>query len=131
MKTITIEVPDETKYITSAIVVGSGEESKPIFFDFNTNLFSGAKINENGEVAYMIRLEKKEDKRMNINFDKLFHVEHTTKKEENMTPNKNYIDERGNYHNIENLTLAQIYDRGVEEGCRIAKMEQEDKKNDG
>lgn len=64
-------------------------------------------------------------------FDKLFHVEHTTKKEENMTPNKNYIDERGNYHNIENLTLAQIYDRGVEEGCRIAKMEQEDKKNDG
>ncbi len=63
--------------------------------------------------------------------DKLFHVEHTTNKEENMTPNKNYIDERGNYHNIENLTLRQIYDRGAEEGYRIAKMEQEDKKNDG
>lgn len=59
MKTIIIEVPDETKYITSAIVVGSDEESKPIFFDFDTNTISGAKINENGEVAYMIRLERK------------------------------------------------------------------------
>ena len=47
-----------------------------------------------------------------------------------MTPNKNYIDERGNYHNIENLTLAQIYDKGVEEGYRIAKMEQEARKYD-
>lgn len=61
MKTITIEVPDETIYITGAIIVNSGEESKPIFFDFDTNKISGAKINENGfdEVAYMIRLEKK------------------------------------------------------------------------
>ena len=59
MRTITIEVPDETRYITSAIIVGSGEESKPIFFDFHTDTISGAKINENGEVAYMIRLEKK------------------------------------------------------------------------
>lgn len=40
-----------------------------------------------------------------------------------MTPNKNYIDEKGNYHNIENLTLTQIYDSGVEEGYRIAKQE--------
>lgn len=43
-----------------------------------------------------------------------------------MKPNKNYIDEKGNYHNIENLTLTQIYDRGVEEGYRIAKQETED-----
>lgn len=42
-----------------------------------------------------------------------------------MRPSKNYIDEKGNYHNIENLTLAQIYDRGVEEGYRIAKEENE------
>lgn len=33
-----------------------------------------------------------------------------------MKHEKNYIDEKGNYHNIENLTLAQIYQRGVEEG---------------
>lgn len=47
-----------------------------------------------------------------------------------MRPCKNYIDEKGNYHNVENLTLAQIHDRGVEEGYRIAKMEQEEKHND-
>lgn len=46
-----------------------------------------------------------------------------------MKPCKNYIDEKGNYHNVENLTLAQIYDKGVEEGYRIAKREQEDQAN--
>ena len=40
-----------------------------------------------------------------------------------MRSSKNYIDEKGNYHNIQNLTLAQIYDSGVEEGYRIAKQE--------
>lgn len=44
-----------------------------------------------------------------------------------MKPTTNYIDEKGNYHNIENLTLAQIHDRGVEEGYRIAKMEEQEK----
>lgn len=44
-----------------------------------------------------------------------------------MKPTKNYIDEKGNYHNIENLTLTQIYDRGAEEGYRIAKMEEQEK----
>ena len=44
-----------------------------------------------------------------------------------MRPCKNYIDEKGNYHNVENLTLAQIYDKGVEEGYRIAKMEEQEK----
>lgn len=44
-----------------------------------------------------------------------------------MRPCKNYIDEKGNYHNVENLTLAQIHDRGVEEGYRIAKMEEQEK----
>ena len=44
-----------------------------------------------------------------------------------MKPTKNYIDEKGNYHNIENLTLTQIYDRGVEEGYRIAKTEEQEK----
>lgn len=58
MKTITIEVPDGTRYITSAIIVDLGEESKPIFFDFDTNTISGAKINKNGEVAYMERTER-------------------------------------------------------------------------
>ena len=29
---------------------------------------------------------------------------------------KNYIDEKGNYINIENLTLRQIYDQGFEAG---------------
>ena len=43
-----------------------------------------------------------------------------------MKPTKNYIDKKGNYHNIENLTLAQIHDRGVEEGFRIAKTEEQD-----
>ena len=41
-----------------------------------------------------------------------------------MKPSKNYIDEKGNYHNIENLTLTQIHDRGVEEGYRIAKQDE-------
>jgi hypothetical protein len=40
-----------------------------------------------------------------------------------MKPIKNYIDEKGNYHNVENLTLTQIYDSGVQEGYRIAKQE--------
>lgn len=44
-----------------------------------------------------------------------------------MRPEKNYIDKKGNYHNIENLTLAQIHDRGVEEGYRIAKTEEQEK----
>ena len=44
-----------------------------------------------------------------------------------MKPTRNYIDEKGNYHNIENLTLTQIYDRGVEEGYRIAKTEEQEK----
>lgn len=47
-----------------------------------------------------------------------------------MRPTKNYIDEKGNYHNIENLTLTQIYDRGVEEGYRIAKMEGQNHEQD-
>lgn len=38
-----------------------------------------------------------------------------------MKPQKNYIDERGNYHNVENLTLTQIHDRASEEGYRLAK----------
>lgn len=37
-----------------------------------------------------------------------------------MTPKKNYIDEKGNYHNVENLTLAQIYKRGEVEGLTKA-----------
>lgn len=44
-----------------------------------------------------------------------------------MRPTKNYIDEKGNYHNIENLTLTQIYDKGVEEGYRIARDEEQKK----
>ena len=36
---------------------------------------------------------------------------------------KNYIDEKGNYHNIENLTFAQIYASGVQEGYRKARKE--------
>ena len=31
----------------------------------------------------------------------------------------NYIDEKGNYHNELNLTLTQIYDSGVEFGCKV------------
>jgi hypothetical protein len=40
-----------------------------------------------------------------------------------MKPQKNYIDERGNYHNVENLTLTQIHDRASEEGYRLGKVE--------
>lgn len=46
-----------------------------------------------------------------------------------MRPCKNYIDEKGNYHNIENLSLAQIFDSGVEQGYKIAKFEQEREKH--
>ena len=31
---------------------------------------------------------------------------------------KNYIDEKGNYINVENLSLAEIYNRGREEGYK-------------
>ena len=31
---------------------------------------------------------------------------------------KNYIDEKGNYINAENLSLAEIYNRGREEGYK-------------
>lgn len=37
---------------------------------------------------------------------------------------RNYIDEKGNYHNVQQFTLAQIFDSGVEEGYRRAKLEQ-------
>lgn len=36
---------------------------------------------------------------------------------------QNYIDEKGNYHNELNLTLAQIYDSGVDFGRSIAKAD--------
>ena len=32
------------------------------------------------------------------------------------TDRKNYIDEKGNYHNVENLSLADIYQHGFYEG---------------
>ena len=35
---------------------------------------------------------------------------------------KNYIDKKGNYQNVENLTLAQIYNEGVKTGAEIAGM---------
>lgn len=40
-----------------------------------------------------------------------------------MNPQKNYIDAKGNYHNVENLTLTQIHDRASEEGYRLGKAE--------
>ena len=42
-----------------------------------------------------------------------------------MTPKKNYIDSKGNYINSQNLSLADIYNSGLEEGYRIAKDESE------
>lgn len=42
-----------------------------------------------------------------------------------MKPQKNYIDERGNYHNVENLTLTQIHDRASEEGYRLGWAQQQ------
>lgn len=36
---------------------------------------------------------------------------------------QNYIDEKGNYHNELNLTLAQIYDSGVDFGRSVAKAD--------
>ena len=46
---------------------------------------------------------------------------------------KNYIDDKGNYQNVENLTLAQIYNEGVKAGIAISKMiksNQEDQNGD-
>lgn len=37
-----------------------------------------------------------------------------------MKPSKNYIDEKGNYHNIDNFSLSQIYESGVADGYRLA-----------
>lgn len=34
------------------------------------------------------------------------------------TEKQNYIDEKGNYHNVEKLTLAQIYKRGIEDAAK-------------
>ena len=40
---------------------------------------------------------------------------------------QNYIDGKGVYHNELNLTLSQIYDSGVEFGCKVtAKDKAED-----
>lgn len=39
---------------------------------------------------------------------------------------ENYIDAKGVYHNVENLTLAQIYDRGFRDGVNhMLSVEQE------
>lgn len=32
---------------------------------------------------------------------------------------KNYIDEKGNYHNVENLSLTDIYQHGFYEGLNV------------
>lgn len=40
-----------------------------------------------------------------------------------MSVQKNYIDAKGNYHNVENLTLTQIHDRASEEGYRLGMTE--------
>ena len=37
--------------------------------------------------------------------------------------NRNYMDKQGNYHNIENLSLGDIYRRGYVDGYNQAKME--------
>lgn len=34
---------------------------------------------------------------------------------------KNWIDAKGNYHNVENLTLTQIYNRGFSDGTSQGK----------
>lgn len=34
---------------------------------------------------------------------------------------KNYFDEHGNYMNVENLTLGEIYKRGYEDGVKARK----------
>lgn len=31
---------------------------------------------------------------------------------------QNYIDAQGNYHNVENLTLTQIYEQGFRSGLK-------------
>lgn len=33
---------------------------------------------------------------------------------------KNYLDAKGNYHNVENLTLAEIYLSGIRDGIHVA-----------
>lgn len=33
---------------------------------------------------------------------------------------KNYFDEHGNYMNVENLTLAEIYKSGYQDGIKVA-----------
>ena len=35
----------------------------------------------------------------------------------------NYVDDRGNYQNVENLTLKQIYDRAYKQGYEWGKYE--------
>ena len=39
-----------------------------------------------------------------------------------MKDKKNYIDSRGVYHNVENLTLNEIYLRGFDAGREYGKM---------
>lgn len=33
-------------------------------------------------------------------------------------PKKNYFDEKGNYINVENLSLREIFERGFDEGFK-------------
>ena len=33
-------------------------------------------------------------------------------------PKKNYFDDKGNYINVENLSLREIYERGFDEGYK-------------
>lgn len=41
---------------------------------------------------------------------------------------QNYIDAHGNYHNVENLTLAQIYDRGFQMGLNYKPFLEQEKR---
>lgn len=41
---------------------------------------------------------------------------------------QNYIDAQGNYHNIENLTLAQIYERGFQMGLKYKPFLEQEKR---
>ena len=41
----------------------------------------------------------------------------------------NYIDSQGNYHNVENLTLAQIYERGFRDGKAYMEFLEQEKRD--
>lgn len=63
MREITLEVPDGVKRVSAIVKYKTKDQAdnqiSVATFSFDTDNLSGARVDENGEISYTIRLERK------------------------------------------------------------------------